>query len=148
MPPWTLYYLHLLSVITVCVGDSFEFRQTGAYSFYVIDINKCFQAKLVRCAPLFIFILAFLYERKILVTSLSMAIFVEIEIPPNEQKHWRCNEKNQFRHSWVSLRFHRLKNATVFIWMFIHKLKMRNYSKNEVSSWCLSAQSSSVTPIF
>ena len=47
-----------------CVGDSFEFRQTGEYSFYVMDINKCFQAKLVQYAPLFIFILAFLYDKE------------------------------------------------------------------------------------
>jgi len=48
----------------VCVGESFEFRQTGAYSFYVMDIKKCFHAKLVRCAPLFISILAFLYDKE------------------------------------------------------------------------------------
>ena len=59
-----LSIIFTLSVIIVCVGDSFEFRHTGAYSFYVIDINKCFQAKQVRCAPLFIFILAFLYDKE------------------------------------------------------------------------------------
>ena len=71
-----------------------------------------------------------IFERKILATSLPMAIFVEIEIPPNEQKHWRCNEKNKFCHSCVSLHFHRLQNATVFIRMFIHKLT-RTYEASQ-----------------
>ena len=64
MSPCTDYYLHLISLISACVGESFEFTQTGAYSLHVMDIKKCFHAKWGPFAPLFFCPMDFLSDEE------------------------------------------------------------------------------------